>query len=227
MSFPTSGIQAYWKLDESSGNAADATGNGNTGVNTSVTYGAGALNNCGIFNGSALLDCGSSSTLANNVTGYSVSAWLQIADHTQTQFYIADWGTTPSGNENFAIWTNGGADFGTRFSDSAGTYYTSNSGVTPTNNTWYHVVATYNGISLIIYVNGTAHSQAVTAVPHVGGDFQIGARGNSSLNLNGKIDEVGVWNRALSSTEVTTLYNSGTPLAYPSAVANSAFLNFM
>ena len=42
----TTNIVAYWKFDESSGNAMDSTGNGNTltNVNT-VTYSAGKINN--------------------------------------------------------------------------------------------------------------------------------------------------------------------------------------
>ena len=43
---------AYWKLDESSGDAIDSISS-LTAVNTSVTYGTGKLNNGAIYNGSA------------------------------------------------------------------------------------------------------------------------------------------------------------------------------
>jgi hypothetical protein len=88
------------------------------------------------------------------------------------------------------------------------------------NNTWYLVTLTWDGSNVNLYLNGTAVTapvaQTVTPVSSVY-PFRIGARGDylgSSLFL-GTIDEVGVWNRELTSAEVIALYSSGTGISYP------------
>jgi len=46
-------------------------------------------------------------------------------------------------------------------------------------------------------------------------DFNIGARNSATQYTNGIIDEVGIWDRVLTSTEITELYNSGVGKQYP------------
>lgn len=207
-------LVSYYTLDEESGNADDSAGT-NTGANTNVTYSAGKINNGGDFDGTASFNIGSDSNLANNTDGFSVSMWLQTSDNSQTVFYYSNWNSGSSA-ENFAIWNNNGTDLSVRFNVSGQpvNYVNSSSGVTPTNNTWYHVVATYDGSQLIIYVNGVAHSNTVNVTPFTGGTSYIGQRGNGSLFSLGKIDEVGVWDRELTSSEVSQLYNAGMGITY-------------
>lgn len=99
-------------------------------------------------------------------------------------------------------------------------------------NTWHHVVATYDGSSLAsgcnIYIDGVSQSLSVVQDNLTGSiqDFtnntSIGARGDSNQAFNGYIDEVSVWNKELTGAEVTELYNSGCPsdVSTHSAVAN-------
>ena len=77
------------------------------------------------------------------------------------------------------------------------------------NNSWYHVVATYDGQHLSIYVNGTLRNQVSYTTLNIvkSGQATIGGEGGSYIN--GAIDELSVWNRALSPSDVTSLYNSG------------------
>ncbi len=84
-----------------------------------------------------------------------------------------------------------------------------------TANNWHNVVITRNGISVSVYVNGsfveTQTGSPFTASTKIN---QIGARGStSSINMpwEGKLDEVGFWNTALSSDAITEIYNSGAP----------------
>ncbi|MDP2692259.1 MAG: LamG domain-containing protein [bacterium] len=84
-------------------------------------------------------------------------------------------------------------------------------------NAWHHVVMTYdNSIGGSIFVNGS-HS-AVPSFDSTGGshsntyDFSIGnvaAQDGLGGNYSGSIDEVGVWNRALTPAEISYIYNSG------------------
>ncbi|GAE63688.1 T9SS type A sorting domain-containing protein [Chryseobacterium indologenes] len=71
-------------------------------------------------------------------------------------------------------------------------------------NTWYHVAATYDGTTMKLYINGTLDaSKAQTGSVSSNGSFNVGYLYETSRNFNGKIDEVRVWKRALSQTEIS------------------------
>ncbi|MFZ4930660.1 endo-beta-N-acetylglucosaminidase H [Chryseobacterium sp. Mn2064] len=70
-------------------------------------------------------------------------------------------------------------------------------------NTWYHVAATYDGANMKIYINGTLDAtKAQSGSIASNGAFNVGYLYNTSRNFNGKIDEVRVWKRALTQTEI-------------------------
>ncbi|NIF05591.1 T9SS type A sorting domain-containing protein [Chryseobacterium sp. Tr-659] len=71
-------------------------------------------------------------------------------------------------------------------------------------NTWYHVAATYDGTTMKIYINGVLDaSKSQTGSVSSNGAFNVGYLYNTSRNFNGKVDEVRVWKRALSQTEIS------------------------
>ena len=80
-----------------------------------------------------------------------------------------------------------------------------------TSSTWHQAVGVYTGGTVYLYVDGQLQDQ--TPNVYTGADslpmsFSIG--GQDSVNLfHGSIDEVTIWNRALSGTDITNLYNGG------------------
>ncbi|MEF9480017.1 glycosyl hydrolase family 18 protein [Chryseobacterium sp. 1B4] len=82
-------------------------------------------------------------------------------------------------------------------------------------NTWYHVAATYDGANMKIYINGVLDAtKAQTGSVNSTGAFNVGYLYNTSRNFNGKIDEVRVWKRALSQTEISqNMCNVSVPAA--------------
>ena len=82
---------------------------------------------------------------------------------------------------------------------------------------WYHVVLTFDGTNLVLYVNGDekdTNSNSSYSTTDQNGVFSIGRRDDTgTLYYNGKIDEVTLWNSALSANAVTALYNSGSGLS--------------
>ena len=79
-------------------------------------------------------------------------------------------------------------------------------------NTWYHVAVTYSGSGQpTFYVNGTIYGVASTwgspAVGTTSTGGRISGRPDGSNPMNGLIDEVRIYNRALSASEIAGLYN--------------------
>ena len=81
-------------------------------------------------------------------------------------------------------------------------------------NTWYHVVAVFTSGSVQVYLDGVDKGSKTVLTNNLDYDTGtfIGVMRYSDANMfNGLIDEVAVLDSALSSTDVTTIYNSGTP----------------
>lgn len=86
---------------------------------------------------------------------------------------------------------------------------------------WVNLVVTYNGGNnangMRVYVNAILDqlpaSVSLGATLHQGQTAMFGSRNASTNPYSGYIDEVTFWNKALTSTEVIELYNSGSPLS--------------
>ena len=79
----------------------------------------------------------------------------------------------------------------------------------PALNTWYHTVATYDGATMLIYLNGTqvaskAQSGTITTNTNI---LAIGQQTGYGEYFGGRVASVKVYNRALNSTEVSHNYN--------------------
>ena len=92
-------------------------------------------------------------------------------------------------------------------------------------NTFYHIVMTYDGSKnssgVNIYINelngvyDVTTNLFTTSIDNTGIKTTISSQNGSASYASGIIDEVGVWNRELTSIEVTELYNSGAGKQYP------------
>jgi len=97
-------------------------------------------------------------------------------------------------------------------------------GISIATGAWQHVAVVYDNGAMRFYYNGIAYATTTTEGNHSSaGTFTIG--GNQSPGGNyyrGLIDEVAVWNEALTAAEITTLYNSGIGLDAASNSGNYA-----
>src|SRR5437773_2141072 len=84
-------------------------------------------------------------------------------------------------------------------------------------NTWTHLAATFDGATMRLYVNGVqVASQAQTApLAITTGTLQIGADSYAGENFAGRIDEVRIYNRALTAAEIQTDMNTAVAPATP------------
>ncbi len=79
------------------------------------------------------------------------------------------------------------------------------------NNTWYHVVTTWDGETITSYVNGAVDRSVAYSDPLATGtsDFRIGDTSDGGINFFGLIDEAALYSRALTVGEVQEHYQNG------------------
>lgn len=105
------------------------------------------------------------------------------------------------------------------------------SGFSPTLNTWYHCVGTYDGNTIVQYVNGVVQSQlSYSGVTNSSGlGYRVGARWDTQVAPNdffpGDISIVRVWNSALSAQQVANLYAQNSA-RYSNSVVTSGLVGY-
>jgi hypothetical protein len=197
-------LVSYWKLD---GNSNDSVG-GNNGVDTAVSYGIsyGKIKQGMLGNG---LTSKIQSTFSFAPTAFSISWWVYpttISNYNSQMLAVNSWNsfvfhTTSTGG----IYC--GTDLATRFS------ITELPTGTLTQDVWNHIVYTYDGANGRFYKNGILLATKAQTAPVDFGGMKFGS--GDSNTINGALDEVGLWSRALSLTEIQSLYNGGLGLSYP------------
>ncbi len=77
-----------------------------------------------------------------------------------------------------------------------------------TKDTWYHVSATYNKSHVVLYVDGVVDNTVAEtrSISYDGNPLDIGGQNNNSLLFNGTIDDVRIYNRSLSSSQIYQIY---------------------
>jgi hypothetical protein len=212
------GLSAFWEMDEVGGNRYDSVaGLVLTDLNT-VTYapGIGGINNAAKFT-SANLECFSapmSSAVDMSNTDWTLAMWLYLDTMAANVCSAAVFGATPSWRLIFSD------KYYFQIFDSisgAPTTSTYTYGA-PVTNTWTFVVGRLDvthGLIKISVNGGVNDTAACSTYTRPSGDtFYIGAQNGSDYHVNGRIDRVGLWKRALTDIEVAQLYNNGVGLSY-------------
>jgi len=206
----TNDAQQYYSLDNSSlsgSNPLDLSGNNNDGTTVGATTGiTGILNEAFDFDGTNdKLDFGYTPA---TVSALTFSTWIN-SDVTQNKNFF--WAWDGGDNRIGASIRNDGTNFLRFFIKDGSSQSTAEYSFTPSNGVWYHLVGTYDGTSTKLYVDGVLRDTKTDA----SGDIVnlvwdgLGYYSAGSSYFNGQFDEVAVYDRALSLTEVEELYNSG------------------
>jgi hypothetical protein len=228
-------LVAYYNME---GNSTDVVAAQN-GTDTAITYSSanGKINQGAGMNGTSSYIYLPDSAKGGNSMALSMWFYLTSSSYAGDNLY------SESLDAYFNIFVNGGGVIGMNQQTTGATYasFTSAGGLF-TDHQWVHVVAQYDSVTgyLSVYVNNVqvinvfrgGNQVYGNGAPNQANDNCIGvyAYFNGTLFggfFPGNIDEVGIWNRALSSSEITQLYNSGSGLTYPFTGASGNFLELM
>lgn len=231
----TDNLVSYWKMDEASGNRADAHGANTLTDNNTVGAATGIINNAADFELSSseslsILDVTQSGLdLAGDMT---ISMWIKPESMTGSHGLVTKFRDL-AGNKSYRLHCTT-TDIALTLTSNGTTETSAIWTFTLSAGTWYHLVLVYTASagSATLYVNNTSQGAKTglsTSVFNSVSVFRLGSR-SSALDVaeqffDGLMDEVGIWSRTLSSTEVATLYGGGAGLAYPLSTTNIKTIN--
>lgn len=221
----STGLVGYWKMDESgwtvncsTTSVIDSSGNGNNGAacpnSTGPAGGAiGKFGNTGSFDGSNDYVVVTDSNSLDVTSNFTFSAWIYPTSVTGDQYILSKDGVGTDTTDAYGFFVQNGGEI---------CYETNNRGnnVCPATedillNRWNHVAVVFNDTlsatnKATLYVNGVqqASDGDVTQAPiSLATNLLIGRRGNSGDEFTGKLDEVRMYNRSLSGSEISQLYS--------------------
>jgi type II secretory pathway pseudopilin PulG len=206
----TSGRVGWWKLNETgtTTTAADSSGSGNNGTLVNMTpasdWVAGYIGGGLDFDGSNdYVNCGNNSSLriTSNIT---VAAWVKTrdcGDNAHNPYVI-------KGDHAYALQQGWNNYIEFTIYDGGSWYNPSYLVDSSFNNVWHHLAGTYNGSQVKLYVDGvlratTNHTGSIADSSY---NVQLGKCAEVTDRLyNGVLDDVRIYNRALSATEIAQL----------------------
>jgi Concanavalin A-like lectin/glucanases superfamily len=225
----TDSLVAFWKLDDNGSGGvslSDSSGNSNSLSNHgSAVLATGKIGGCVSFDGTGGSYLSNANTFsASPSSGNSISLWVNPSGYaTENNPY--------DGYKQAAIFYGSNTvgvllaidDSGHLRGSIGGTQF--NTGQVIPTSAWTHIGFTQSGSSASIYINGSSIYDYSGSLGfwNTGQYMVIGQQANGAPDngwpLNGKVDEIGIWSRAISSGEMGNLYNGGSGLSYPFALA--------
>ncbi|XQP85248.1 MAG: LamG-like jellyroll fold domain-containing protein [Candidatus Pollutiaquabacter aromativorans] len=210
------GLVGYWPF---CGNANDESGNGNNGTVNGATMAADRFSNAGnafSWNTSPDKIVVPNSNSLQLTSAFSVGLWLKPINNTygtgpNYHAIVEKWGAANDASYLFELFTNGIPAFRTHNSGSDAVIQARQA--VPFD-VWTHLLYTQNADTGRLYVNGLLDTVVMGMItPMVmNNDLLFGSNdaynvGSSGDAYEGLIDDIGIWNRVLSQSEVNQVYN--------------------
>ncbi len=216
---PTNGLVGWWPF---TGNAIDSSGNGNNGaVNgaTLTTDRFGNANKAYYFSSSGCATRIDANVNTSSISqGLTISFWVLRQGNGCLNPRIWEFCPGPAGVVSSALeayWYNNSNSLGIDHVTSTGNIIGSTIASPLSNNQWYHVVYVNSLGYAKTFLNGNLISNVISnGNPVIANNFTIGRMGHSAFDaFNGKLDDIGIWNRALTPCEIQALY-TGMPSTF-------------
>ena len=200
------GMVGWW---EAEGNANDMISGCNGTWNGASSYVGGEVGNAFSFSGQSDVSVADAPAL-NPTSAITVECWMKrdavvgsydpvVKKAGAGAGTVGGYGLEFNGNK-ILFWVHNGA-------------WRSSVGAPIALGQWYHVAGVYSGTQLSLYVNGQLVGTPVSTSGNIVASSNPLRFGNDPSNptrfFNGKVDEVSVYNRALTGTEIQSIYNAG------------------
>jgi hypothetical protein len=210
---PTNGLVGWWPFN---GNANDESGNGNNGTVNGAILTQDRFGNAGkaYSFSSSFIEVLSNNSL-NNPQG-TVSFWMNSNISTSVMVPIKKNNYQGAINEQFSFALNSpNYLFGVKYYSSCqpgnGWFFAGANYVPLTDGNWHMITATYSA-TIRIYIDGILISSINAPTPNAdicNGNLQFGREWSSyPMYYNGKLDDIAIYNRALTQQEITALYQA-------------------
>jgi len=233
MAFPSSGLLAYWKMDETSGTRVDVQGTHDlTEVNGPISSVAGLIGNAAQLpvpeDGTVGFQTPDDSDFNPGDSDFTIAGWAYIEQDTgNLQTFFTKGRITQFKRQYFVFFDAGfgGDKFKFQVSNNGTALTTLTSSVSVSLNTFVFVVCWHDSVNdeIVIQINNTtpetlSHSGGIATTDEV---VRVGREFSSSFGWPGRIDELGFWGRILTAQERTDLYNSGAGLTFSPPVTTT------
>jgi len=228
---------SFWHLNEPSGTRYDAHGSNDLTDNNTVGVATGPVEYLATEHAKITRSTGTPGLLTDAVADFTAA---------NSEYFTSPIGTGPDTNFSISTWVKFDvvtgspgiastyrATVGLRgpgvvltasseirffgFYQNGGTLESADCiGPVATTGTWYHVVATFDGSEIILYVNNTKYATTWSSAGQDRSDEDFWYIGSSRFigYSDAKQQMFGSWSRAISDAEVSAIYNSGTPRPY-------------
>ena len=221
------GLVSYYALNQTSGVVIDSVAGVNNGTNTGSTRGVpGIINNSFSFDGNDDVNMGNDTSLNFGSGDFAFSLWVNYSG-LQTGILVMKGATGPGGKRYRILLDIGNIQIEID-DDTTGKSVTSAS--TFGDGVFHHVVGVRDGNNLRLYIDNV--EETPTNITGYGSlddlinPFTLAKSSHaSSVFLTGNLDEIGVWNRSLSSSEVSDLFNGGLGLNFFDRTTTTVTLN--
>ena len=204
---------AYWPMDEGSGvTVTDEVGGFNGTIAGTVQWVAGMFGSGILFPGTQGNNVNCGSIDLNIGSNFTLACWIKMPDCADRFHDIFAKGPKAAGH--FELYINGsGAGGGDRLRGDASAYIPDLgdfwSNIKVDDDTWHHIAWTYNGSAVVCYVDGGSTGQKTWArsgsVVSTTGEFRIGSLADQSNPFGGTVDEVAIFDSALTVEEVQAI----------------------
>jgi len=229
--------ECYW-LDSAGGVISDVKDSGKNHFHATSSGVASIIQNTGVpplcnygnFTAQPDLVDTNDGTAGDTAAGITVSVWLKPAAMTNWQAIVTK-SKAYNWNDGWGLaHYSGQADTEIRFF--VNDYFNNSIIGTLTLNTWNHVVATYDNTTMRLYINGTEVSNLTYSASIINSavtdPIRIAYDDNRDDEYIGGVDELKVWDKALTAAEVLTIYDNesksksfdGTPRVCPTCEGN-------
>ena len=221
-----SGLVGHWRLDETSGTTAfDSSGNNNNGAVSDTTFAASSTSGMvgKAFNSlddNDRITVPDSATLNPN-TAITVSAWVRSRKESR-QRLVMKWGGTDNG---YMLWIENSSGPRFEINTAAGNRIAFGGTTIANDDVWHHLVGVYDGSTVSIYLDGVLDGSAGHSGLLVDDDADLYLSGGSGGTYIGGMDDVRIYNRALTEPEILALYEARDGIRYNETANVPEFFN--